>query len=146
MWSPSVQRKVGPGMRPLYVQAGNFNAGNDLNIFVERYDLVFAQGSAVWHRGYFTVIKVGQNICWIEAVFFMIHFAYGSRQDAVTVLHWSGETWLVCELLDSAVDFDLAPQHLLCRTIASPPTLRKSRRDMDFILAPKCKPIKFSLT
>ena len=65
---------------------GEFDPGHDLNIFVECNDLVFAQRLPVGQGGYFAVIKIGQNVCWIETVLFVIHFTDCAGQVAMIAL------------------------------------------------------------
>ena len=83
--SPSVQRMVGPGMRPLYVQAG-YSMPGTISIFLLMTVISYLRSSAVGQGGDLAVIKIGQDIPGIEAVFFVVNVP-GSGDDTATMLH-----------------------------------------------------------
>src|SRR5215207_1974367 len=61
---------------------------DNLNVFIERDDLVLAQGLSIRQSRYFAPIEIGQNVRWIEPVLLMVHLSNGARQIAMsTLLH-----------------------------------------------------------
>src|SRR5690606_6642518 len=57
-----------------------------LDIFVQRNDLIFAQGMSVGQGGDFAIIEVGQEIAGIETILLMIYFSNGAGQIAMLSL------------------------------------------------------------
>ena len=62
---------IGPG--------GEFDAGDDFDIFVERHDPIFTECLSIGQCGHFAVIKICQDISWVESVSFVVHFSHCAR-------------------------------------------------------------------
>src|SRR5687767_1832318 len=73
---------------------GVFDAWNDFDVFIKRDNFVFTEGLSVWQCGYLTVIKICQDVCWIEAILLVIYFTDCVGHDAIMIvkLHgWRGQ-------------------------------------------------------